>query len=309
MAAPPGGGTAAPARRAVSRPISHHFYWPLGLRCVRRGPRNRFGVCGPPRAKLRPITRSILLPKPAYRGGLSAQMRRPKIHDEEVGVLKTSVAASSFLGFCRQLKREPKTLEYYRWALDHLEDVCVELPQDHHPILDVLSCDRLGPESRYDLERALRRFFGWASAEFGIVDPMTRVEPTRRKKRLPRVFTRSEVSAVWGACEDERDRALVALVLDTGLRVGEVANLARPDMGDFTLKVFGKVGARQVPVSTRVRSLLMDVGVGDLCWVSHRRPGRRLGRSGIQQIYREIFHRAGLSGQKLGNCSDLMCPS
>ena len=66
-------------------------------------------------------------------------------------MLKTSVAASSFLGFCRQLKREPKTLEYYRWALDHLEAVCPDLPQGHHPILDVLSCDRLGPEWRYDL--------------------------------------------------------------------------------------------------------------------------------------------------------------
>ena len=65
--------------------------------------------------------------------------------------MKTSVAASSFLGFCRQLKREPKTLEYYRWALDHLEAVCPDLPQGHHPILDVLSCDRLGPEWRYDL--------------------------------------------------------------------------------------------------------------------------------------------------------------
>ena len=122
--------------------------------------------------------------------------------------------------FCCQLKRQPRTLEFYRWGLAHLEAGCAVLPEDHHPILAVLANDRLGPESRYDLERALRRFFRWASNEFSIPNPMLQIERTRLKKKLPRVLSRSEIGAVWAACRDGRDRALIGLFLDTGLRVG-----------------------------------------------------------------------------------------
>ena len=300
MAAPPCGIIAAPARCAGSRTISHYFYWPLGLSHLRRGPDHGLCVAGPLWSPSRPTTRFSPFLRPAFGRGLSAEMRRPKIYDKEVGVLMTSVAANSFMGFCRQIKRQPKTLEYYRWALDHLERLCLELPQDHHPILDVLSCDRLGPESRYDLERALRRFFGWASAEYGIIDPMLRVERTLRKKKLPRFLTRSEIAAVWAACEHDREQALIALFLDTGLRVGEVAGLTRPDVGDFSLRVTGKVGDRQVPITPRARSLLLSIGKGDFCWVSLKRPGRPLSRSGLQQVVRAVLLRAGLSGSKLG---------
>ena len=214
--------------------------------------------------------------------------------------METSLAAAAFLRFCVQLRRAPRTLDFYRWGLDHLEAGCPVLPEEHRPLLSVLANDRLNPESRYDLERALRRFFRWASKEYGIPNPMLEVERTRRKKKLPRVLSRSEIGAVWAACRDDRDRALMGLLLDTGLRVGEVADLTPQDVGESSLRVTGKVGDRQVPVSPSVRQAILANAKGDLCWVSRRRPGRPLGRSGIQQAVRKIMRRAGLRGAKLG---------
>ena len=92
----------------------------------------------------------------------------------------------------------------------------------------------------------------------------------------------------------------MGLLLDTGLRVGEVAGLTLPDVGEYSLRVTGKVGDRQVPVSPWIREAILAIVEGDLCWVSQCRPGRPLGRSGIQRAVRKVLRRAGLRGTKLG---------
>ena len=74
---------------------------------------------------------------------------------------------------------------------------------------------------------------------------------------------------------------MVAVVLDTGIRLGEVASLTRVDIGTETLRVIGKVGSRIVPISRSVRDmLLLLAGDGQPVW-----KGRRgsLGRIGIQK--------------------------
>ena len=200
----------------------------------------------------------------------------------------------------RSAKRQPRTLEFYRWGLDHLEARCPVLPEDHHPLLAVLANDRLGPESRYDLERALRRFFRWAAKEYGVPNPMLEVERTRLKKKLPRTLSRTQIRAVCAACQDDRERALMGLLLDTGLWVAAIASLTRQDVGDTSMRVSGKVGDRWVPVSPWVRKAILANVEGDLCWVSQCWPGRPLGRSGIQPAVRKILRCASLRGTKLG---------
>ena len=52
--------------------------------------------------------------------------------------------------------------------------------------------------------------------------------------------------------KNHRDRAMVLTVLDTGLRLGEIAGLQVADLQDGWLQVDGKTGERQVPVSPEV---------------------------------------------------------
>ena len=128
---------------------------------------------------------------------------------------------------------------------------------------------------------------------------MARVKPVPRKRVLPRVLSRAEISAVWAQCESPRDRAFIALALDTGIQLGETASMRRDDLGEFSLRVSGKVGDRQVPITPDARDMLLPLGKSDRFWVSLR-TGTPLTVSGVQQVFQRLLRRAGLRGAKRG---------
>ena len=87
------------------------------------------------------------------------------------------------------------------------------------------------------------------------------------------------------------------MVLDTGLRVGEVANLKATDIRDRWLSVDGTSGQRQVPVSPEIRHRLSELAAQGCIWWGQRGP---LERDGVKRAYNRLFHRAGITGRKLG---------
>jgi len=78
----------------------------------------------------------------------------------------------------------------------------------------------------------LRSFFGylhWA----GIidVDPTQRLIPPARERSQPRVLSETEYRTLQLACgHDVRDAAVIELILQTGMRLSEVAALRVPDL-------------------------------------------------------------------------------
>lgn len=196
--------------------------------------------------------------------------------------METKTATESFLEYCGYRGLRPKTLEFYAWGLEYLERAYEVLPKHRREVLSILGANPLlGQESRRCLLRIYRRFFGWVAEEFHQVNPTLHLEPLPKSKSVPRVLSSEEIEAVWAACESDRERGMVAVVLDTGIRLGEVASLTRVDIGTETLRVIGKVGSRIVPISRSVRDmLLLLAGDGQPVW-----KGRRgsLGRIGIQK--------------------------
>lgn len=212
--------------------------------------------------------------------------------------MKTAKARIAFIKHCdERLGLAKSTIASYKWALIKLEDVCEKLPRDPRAIQPILSDRRLADESRKDLRRVYGRFFRWAAAEYRCSNPMNGLEPTPFKKTLPRVFTPEEIDAIWKACAGNRDRALLSVILDTGIRLGEVTSLTKGSIGPGYLRVNGKTGQRQVPLSASVRVLLQSLGDGERLWLGAKGP---LTRTGVQQAYRRLFRRAGLTGRKLG---------
>jgi integrase len=111
----------------------------------------------------------------------------------------------------------------------------------------------------------------------------SRPERTRRvglrvDKRLPSTLDEQQVAAVLGSCERLRDRLLLTLLAETGLRIGEVLGLRHEDIdaASCVVSVVGRVntngaraksGSRQVPVPGRLIRLYCDylhVEYGDL---------------------------------------------
>jgi site-specific recombinase XerD len=114
--------------------------------------------------------------------------------------------------------------------------------------------------------KALRALFGWLVEEGEIpASPMRNIKPPRIPEEPPAVLTDEQLSRLLKACEgkefeDRRDMALVRLLLDTGLRRGELAGLNVDDI-DLELNVAAVVGKfrrpRVVPFGKRT-ALALD---------------------------------------------------
>ena len=211
--------------------------------------------------------------------------------------MQVSMVAASFVEAQRLRGLSPRTVEFYQWGMNHLAKHCSVLPEHHRELLALLSNERLSRESRYDLERVLLKFFHWAAQEYDIPDPTIGLERVHRKKILPRVLTHDEVAAIWAACLNCRDQALVGLALDPGLRVGEITAMTKTDLDPFGLRVDGKVGQRQVPISPQLRNMLLPLG--DSAHFRLGREGHCLTYWGGKNAFRRVFHRAGLQARKL----------
>ncbi len=110
-----------------------------------------------------------------------------------------------------------------------------------------------------------------------------------------------DLQRLLAAC-DVRDRAIVLLLLDTGLRVSEAAGIGLADLRpDGTIKVRGK-GARErvVPVGAATRRAIAGVlegrapSAGDAPLFTGA-AGGRLTLTGIQQLLRRLRTRAGVA--------------
>ena len=156
--------------------------------------------------------------------------------------------------------------------------------------------------------RGLQRFFNWAEDEGEIdVSPMCRMRPPKFEERIPDVLEVDDLRQLMDACrgrafEARRDLA-VLLLIDTGMRRGEVASVRYEDLDldQGLLRVMGKGGReRAVPPGRklvqaldrylRVRLRHEHEGAAALF------PGRAgpITPSGVYQIVRNRARAAGI---------------
>ena len=98
----------------------------------------------------------------------------------------------------------------------------------------------------------------------------------------------------------ERDYAIMVVLLDTGIREGELASVTREALSPNGIRVSGKTSDRIVPISPGVYDLVSRQGDERGIWKS--RGGHRgyLGTWGLKDIVRRQMLRAGFKPPKLG---------
>ena len=208
--------------------------------------------------------------------------------------MRTSEATATFLAVCHYQDLAKATLANYRWALARLESHCPELPRHSDQLLPVVGARELSRESKKDLRRILGRFFKWAAKKYKVHNPVPDLEPLPKGRRLlPEVLEADQVRWLMNVTRSSRDRAMIALVLDTGIRLGELAGLNQRDVGD-QLRVHGKAGTRLVPISDQIRELLQNMGDGPL-WIGKK---GRLTTEGVRQVFERAFANADITGRK-----------
>ena len=218
--------------------------------------------------------------------------------------MKTRRYTTSFLEAKEGLSL--RTLEQYSKALAYLERECPKIPRKAEPLRQALKkVDSIWVRDAY--WRVWQVFFRWCWWEYKIPNRMERVE----RPKVPEVEMRSlepeELAMVLAAADDLRDKAIVALALDSGVRASEYGRLRILDIGTDTIRVFGK-GNKQVrvPISPETRHLLQLLinqdghqGPRSLLFPGHN--GQPLSRFAVYRIVRRCFEEAGITGPKLGS--------
>lgn len=158
--------------------------------------------------------------------------------------------------------------------------------------------------------RALHRFWTWSSKEYGITSPMRNVRyPRKPKPKAPKAIKLEDITALFVAAGDEprgiRDKAIIALLADTGVRAGGVISLKTSDVDFGTRRVLVTEKGeklRSVPFSLFTARML-------LVWINHRhktdhdhlfyniRTQEPLTVSGLYQVLKRLRKKAGLTGR------------
>lgn len=211
--------------------------------------------------------------------------------------MKAARAAQLFLEECEYLGLADQTLTHYRWATGKIVKSYTNLPARREQLMRLITSQDLALESRHDLWRALRRFYGFLEKHHGVKNPMHDVPPPRRRRHLPSVLDERQVHRLLLVATTRRDQAMLQLILDNGLRVGELAALRRGDVHIHYITVNGKTGERRLPMSPQVRRLLIGLGDGEHIWTGPKGP---LTWSGVNQAIRRAIRKAGVRGPKAG---------
>jgi site-specific recombinase XerD len=228
----------------------------------------------------------------------------------------------AYLLACQTEGMSPNTVRWYaqklRTFVDHLRGNGIP------PVLPALAPDTVRAFVASLQARAISEFTvrgyvqvlkGLATwlVDDGYLDrhPLSRVALPRVPRYLIKPLDDTEAMGLLRAVDDRsprgtRDMALVLLLLDTGMRLGEAAGLTLTDgdeaLTEGMLKVRGK-GAREryLPVGKAAGNILRrylqvhrPLGPSDALFVSDG--GRPLAAEGLRQIVRRAAARAGIAG-------------
>jgi len=143
-----------------------------------------------------------------------------------------------YIDNCQDRGLAPKTVRWYRWHLERAAGWLAEQPgfvacdivTDAGLLAYYRSCRHLAVSTRRNLVSAFRAFGGWLVRWHGYPEnPAARLERPGKEQVLPRVVMPTDLARLLGELPTmtPRERALVLLILDGGLRVGECARLQR----------------------------------------------------------------------------------
>ncbi len=242
---------------------------------------------------------------------ISSAVREPLIGS--YGVL-----AESFRRSLLAENKAPRTVETYMDALrlfgDYLARMgmpteAAHIRREHVEsfIGDILA--RWKPATASNRYRALQAFFKWCVAEGEVKDsPMGHMRPPHIPEEPPRVLSDDQLrrllkSSEGRGFEERRDTAVLRLLLDTGMRRGELAGLKVEDV-DFEHNVatvlgkgrrpracqFGRKTALALDRYLRVRAAHRDAARPEL-WLGH---AGAMTPNGLYQLVRDRAAAAGL---------------
>jgi integrase/recombinase XerC len=176
--------------------------------------------------------------------------------------------------------------------------------------LKKLASDSYTPKSISRKINSIKTFFRFLKASGAItMDPAIEIEHPKYEVKPPRILSKIEYRALRDACRgDIRIYAIVELFLQTGIRIGELANLTLADIKGTELHIAAEEGhaERMVPLNKAAKEALDR-------YIAVRSPnatskalfvtktGRALLIRNIRTAIDRYFRIAGIEGAKVND--------
>jgi site-specific recombinase XerD len=174
-----------------------------------------------------------------------------------------------FIESLKAKSRSPATILAYRSDLEQLVDFLIKkqkvLPEQVRPddldsFRDTLLADKYTPKSVSRKLNAVKTFFRWMISENIISsDPSASVAHPKIENVLPKFLSQLEYRALRDVVRsDTRIAAIIELILQTGLRISEVASLKTANVKESELKVeaYATQPERTVPLNKSAKDAL-----------------------------------------------------
>lgn len=149
----------------------------------------------------------------------------------------------------------------------------------------------------------LSSFYQWMTREdFIPKNPCEKIQPIKYKDEVKHPFNETELDALRGACKNERERAMVEVLISSGIRVEELSNINIFDVDLNRLSVHvreGKGSKERVTYITEVcamhlrKYLASRRDTSQALFVSLRKK-EQITPSGIRMILHNLGKKAGV---------------
>jgi integrase len=161
----------------------------------------------------------------------------------------------------------------------------------------------LSPATVWTYLKAANLFLKWYASEHDATAPKIRLHQPAGKK--VDTLDRDQIRDLERAAPTERDRVIVRLLADTGIRPGELISITGADLrrsgNRHYVRVRGKTGQRDAPVSTALFARLRSLARSDdepifVSLRNDRRTGKHepLTVNGVRQALRDLGINAGI---------------
>lgn len=227
-------------------------------------------------------------------------------------------ARKNFQDFLKSKNRASATILAYGKDLDQLINFLEELDKKHiHEVggadiqafLTKLQSEGYTPKSLSRKLNSTRTFYRYLKVnEYITDDPSLLVEHPKYELNPPRVLSPLEYRALRDAASvDPRIYAIIEILLQTGIRIGELANLRLTDVNDSTLtiRVYEGHAQREVPMNRRAKEALkryLDVRTkSDADNIFVTKTGRPFLVRNIRDAVERYFKKAGIEKVKIND--------
>ena len=148
----------------------------------------------------------------------------------------------------------------------------------------------------------LSAFFQWMTEDEIIPkNPLAKIKPTKVPVEVRKPFSEIEVDALRSACKTLKERAIVEMLLSTGVRVSELVGMEVKDinLADLSVHVVHGKGAKEritytTPVSVKHLQAYISARKEDGPALIYNRSHKVITDSGIRTILNGIARRAGV---------------